>query len=167
MMRCSRKCQDKPPNLMSRTNALRTTQIIIAATTLTLGGCGFFVARELAGDEVAAPDDFSFIGEMSPCYLELQRGDRGLRVNCFHIAGELHIHSSRWAKLPRLGGENWTVTVRREPEVRVEIADKIYQLQAIPIEDEAYRRQLLQARGYWHPWDGITVYKFLPSNHHR
>ena len=98
---------------------------------------------------------------MSPCYLELYEGSKALRVNCFHIDGVLHIHSSRWAKLPRLRGENWTDRVRRDPNVRVQIANTIYSLKASPIDDERLRTAILHDRGYWYAWDGITVVRFL------
>ena len=101
---------------------------------------------------------------MAPCYLELTRGDRALRVNCFHIDGVLHIHSSRWAKLPRFSGESWTVTIRRTPDVRVQIADKIYPVTAAAIDEESARVRILENRGYWYAWEGITVFRFTPAN---
>ena len=125
-----------------------------------LSSCGSYSARELRGIESTAPADFSFLGDLTPCYLELAPGAKALRVNCFHLDGVLHIHSNRFAKMPRLGRENWVVTVRREPNVRVEIADRIYAMQATPLDDEALRVQILSNRGYWYAWDGITVVRF-------
>jgi hypothetical protein len=115
----------------------------------------------LSGEEFPAPDDFSFVGEMSACYLELAGRAKALRVNCFHLDGDLHIHSSRWAKLPRPGPENWIVTVRRNPEVRVEIDGRIYRMRGEPIEAEDRRQQILHDRGYWYAWGGITVVRFV------
>ena len=135
---------------------------ISVASALATAGCGLGPARDLRGAEVPAPEDFRFVGDMSPCYLELPDRSDSLRVNCFHVDGVLHIHTGRYAKLPRLSGENWAVTVRREPDVRVAIADEIYTLRAAPIDDEALRVQILHDRGYWHAWDGITVVRFLP-----
>jgi len=129
---------------------------------LSCVGCGYPTARDLAGAEVPAPPDFSFVGEMTPCYLELHQGSKALRVNCFHIDGVLHIHSSRWAKLPRLSGESWISTVHRSPNVRVEIEDRIYALQASPIDEENLRKKILHNRGYWYAWDGITIVRFTP-----
>jgi hypothetical protein len=129
---------------------------------LSCAGCGYLVARELSGTEVPTPSDFSFVGEMSPCFLELRTRPKALRVNCFHIDGVLHIHSSRWAKLPRLSGESWITTIRRTPEVRVEIDHKIYALQASAIDSESLRKKILHSRGYWYAWEGITVVRFTP-----
>ena len=139
-----------------------TNLLLALAFGITLAGCGRISARELSGVESPAPDDFSFVGEMSPCYLELREGTTALRVNCFHVDGVLHIHSSRWAKLPRLSGENWTDAVRRDPNVRVQIDDVIYALQASPINNERLRESVLHDRGYWYAWDGITVVRFIP-----
>lgn len=139
-----------------------TRLLLVVATALTCIGCGSFNARELTGAEVPVPQDFSFVGEMSPCYLELVERSKALRVNCFHIEGVLHIHSSRWAKLPRLTGESWIVTVRRAPDVRVEIEGRIYSLQASPINDESLRKRILHDRGYWYAWNGITIVRFTP-----
>ncbi len=137
--------------------------LLVVAIALSCVGCGYFAARELAGTEVPSPPDFSFVGEMTPCFLELRQGSKALRVNCFHIDGVLHIHSSRWAKLPRLSGESWIFTVRRTPQVRVEIEDRIYALQASPIDDENLRKEILHDRGYWYAWGGITIVRFTPN----
>ena len=135
--------------------------VLIALAVLSCAACGGFTARALSGVEFPVPEDFSFVGDMSPCYLELAGRDKALRVNCFHLDGDLHIQSSRWAKLPRFGPENWIVTVRRTPEVRVEIDGRIYRMRGAPIEAEDRRQQILHDRGYWYAWDGITVVRFV------
>ena len=53
------------------------------------------------------------------------QGDYGLR---HEQAGVLHIHSNRFAKMPRLSGESWVDRVRRDPDVRVAIAGDIYRV---------------------------------------
>lgn len=129
---------------------------------LLLAGCGHGDRGALAGTESAPPADFRFLGHSSPCYLELPTGRRSLRVNCFHIDGVLHIHSNRLSKWPRLRGESWVTTVRRDPRVRVQISEKIYPMSARAVEDETRRVTILRDRGYWHAWDGITVFSFRP-----
>lgn len=128
--------------------------------TLLLAGCGQLAAKFLDGAPTEVPEDFSFLSDYHPCYLELTPGANALRMNCFHLQGALHIHSSRWAKLPRFSGESWTVSIRRSPEVRVQIDEAIYQVTATAIDDEARRVQILEDRGYWHAWDAITVFRF-------
>ena len=115
------------------------------------------------GSEVKAQNQFAFDKQTEPCFLEVQGlNPRAIRVNCFQIGGVLHIHSNRFAKMPRLGGESWVDTVRRDPAVRVAIADKIFNLQAMPIDDPPRREQILTDRGYSYIWDGITVFIFNP-----
>lgn len=130
--------------------------------SLNLSGCGYFVARDLEGIEVAALDDYSFVGDKYPCYLELQGHDKALRVNCFHIDGILHVHSSRWSNLPRFSGESWSTAILRQPNVRVEIDEKIYSLEASWISDEDLRKDILKNRGYVYAWESIRVFRFTP-----
>lgn len=134
----------------------------VAALVLFLSGCGYLAARDLEGIETPAPTSFS-LDARTPCYLELAPNTTALRMNCFDIDGVLHIHSSRWSKLPRFSGESWTVTAQREPNVRVEIDGKIYRMTASLIDDEAYRQEILYDRGYWHAWDAILVFSFQPT----
>ena len=54
------------------------------------------------------------------------------------------------------------MSILRAPDVRVEIADEVYALRAFPIDDEVSRTQILHDRGYWHAWDSIKVFRFLP-----
>lgn len=141
-----------------------TMKLIVILALLLLGSCWQSNSGELAGEETAAPDDFSFLGATAPCYLEVQSAaPRAIRVNCFHIAGSLHIHSNRFAKLPRFRGESWVETVRREAQVRLAINEKIYRMRATPIDDPVLRETILHDRGYLYAWDGITIFRFTPE----
>ena len=131
------------------------------AIFLLLGGCGQLAAKYLDGEPSPLPEDFTHLDEFHACHLELTVGEKALRMNCFDLGGVLHIHTSRWAKLPRLGAENWAVTARRSPEVRVQIDDKVYELKAVPLDDENQRVAILTDRGYWHAWDGIQIFSFV------
>lgn len=130
---------------------------------LILGGCWQSNRGPLTGHHTKAPPNFAFIGYTSPCYLELPTVPRSFAVNCFQINGVLHIHSNRFAKWPRLIGESWVDTVRRAPEVRVELNGLIYAMIATPVENEQRRQAILKRRGYWHAWQGITIFSFTPS----
>ncbi len=140
------------------------TRLIAITALLLLGSCWQSNRGELKGEETAAPDDFRFLGSTAPCYLEVQpAAPRTIRVNCFHIDGVLHIHSNRFAKLPRFSGESWVETVRREPRVRVAIGGSLYRLRATPIIDATLRETILHDRGYAYAWDGITIFRFNPE----
>ncbi len=141
-----------------------TFRLLLVASLLLSGSCGQRNKGGLEGFETATPGDFRFLGRSAPCYLEVQPQEpRSIRVNCFHIDGTLHIHSNRFAKMPRLRGESWVETVRREPRVRVGIAGNIYRLRATPIDDPKMRVAILHERGYLHAWNGITVFKFATT----
>lgn len=139
---------------------------VFVSIILLCNGCGNFAERELQGAGARAPSNFEFLGEKYPCYLELEKGEIALRVNCFAVDGMLHIHSSRWANLPRFRGESWRDRIRRQPEVRVEIEEKIYTMTAIAIDNEDIRRRMLKDRAYLYPWAGITIFRFeaMPKN---
>tara|TARA_A100001037_G_scaffold306566_1_gene352783 strand:- start:1417 stop:1830 length:414 start_codon:yes stop_codon:yes gene_type:complete len=129
-----------------------------------LAGCWQSNAGGLTGRPTDTPASFHFLGRSAPCHIELPGVPRSVRVNCFHVDGALHIHSNRFAHVPRLRGESWVNVVRRDPDVRVEINGRIYALTAIPIADESQRQALLLARGYWRAWDGITIFRFAKSS---
>jgi hypothetical protein len=140
-----------------------TKRQLATLSVILLAGCWQSHSSELEGREAKLPSDFRFVGRSSPCYLELPAVPRSIRVNCFHIDGTLHIHSNRFANFPRWRGESWVKSVRRNPSVRIEIGGKIYPMSATPIDDDEQRQDLLiHERGYWHAWDGITVFSFAP-----
>lgn len=131
---------------------------------LLLGACWQSSSRELTGRETATPSDFRFVGQMMPCYIEVQDiQPRTIRVNCFQIDGMLHIHSNRFANIPRFRGESWVKSVRRDPQVRVVIADNIYRMRAVAIDDQCVRAAILHDRGYPYAWKGITIFRFYPA----
>jgi hypothetical protein len=150
---------DQPPD--DRWRGFLNCTVVIAALAM-LSGCWQADRGPLTGRETPAPDDFRFIGRSSPCLLELPREPRTVRVNCFHIDGVLHVHSNRFSKWPRLRGESWVAVARQEPLVRIQIADDIHLMTAVPIDDERARRAILHDRGYWYAWDGISVFRFQP-----
>ncbi|MBT7336048.1 MAG: hypothetical protein HN856_16845, partial [Gammaproteobacteria bacterium] len=117
--------------------------LITLSMVLILGGCWQSNRGPLTGHHTKAPPNFAFIGYTSPCYLELPTVPRSFAVNCFQINGVLHIHSNRFAKWPRLISESWVDTVRRAPEVRVELNGLIYAMIATPVDNEQRRQAIL------------------------
>ncbi len=139
------------------------TKPLLVASLVLLSACGQSDTGHLEGRETTAPTNFNFLGRTSPCYLEVPLPTpRAIRVNCFHIDGILHIHSNRFAKMPRISGESWVDAVRREPRVRVAIEGHIYRMRATPIDDSVHRVAMLHDRGYLYAWDGITIFSFSP-----
>ncbi len=139
---------------------MKHAPLLVFASLLLLVSCGRSDRVELEGREIEVPGNFRFIGRTMPCYLEFQPESPAIRVNCFQIDGILHIHSNRFSNLPRLRGESWVKTVRREPLVRIAIAGNIYRMIATPIDDPDRRVDILNGRGYSYAWDGITIFRF-------
>lgn len=144
---------------------MRSRGLILPALVLLSAGCWQADYGPLTGREAKATGAVDAIADPAAtvrCVLEVGEPARTLLVNCFQIEGVLHIHSNRFSRMPRLVGESWVDTVRRRPQVRVEIDGLIHSLRATAIDDEVRRRAILYDRGYWIAWDGITVFKFLP-----
>ena len=137
---------------------LIATSLVLLAL---LSGCWQADRGILPGKSTPVPTDFNFLGRTSPCILEVESAvPRTLRVNCFQIEGELHIHSNRFSGFPRFSGESWVDTARRDPLVRVSIDANIYTMRAMPIVDDEQRVQILHDRGYPYAWPSITVFRF-------
>ncbi len=141
---------------------MMTTKVLAILGLVLLASCGEGGSQQMEAQQATPPSDFGFVGRSSACFLQLPEQSRSIRVNCFHIDGMLHIHSNRWSKLPRWRGESWVKTVRSNPLVQIEIADKIFAMSATAIDDEERRIAILRERGYWYAWDGITVFSFSP-----
>ncbi len=151
-------------NVSNERKTFRLGRLYLIVLLPLIGACWQSDRGELQGDEADSAGDFEFLGATVPCFLEVQPDDpRSIRVNCFHIDGVLHIHSNRFAKLPRWSGESWVDTVQREPRVRVAIAGKIYLMRATPIDSPDLKAAILADRGYWYVWDGITIFRFSNS----
>ena len=137
-------------------------QRLLAVLVLLVPGATACDRRALDGVEAQVPSDFSFVGSRARCDLEVNPpAPRVLRVNCFEVDGRLHVHSNRFASLPRPIGESWVTTVRRDESVRISLSGKIFRLRAIPIDDPGERHAILVARGYGDsPPEGITVFEF-------
>lgn len=152
----------QPAGLPSTTAILALLSLMkLMALMALLSGCWQADLGTLPGNGTPVPNEFNFPDRTSPCILEVEpAAPRTLRVNCFQIDGDLHIHSNRFSGLPRFRGESWVDTVRRDPLVRVSIDDNIYSLLAMPIENDQQRVQILHDRGYLYAWSGITVFRF-------
>jgi hypothetical protein len=142
----------------------RIGPVCLIVGTVLLAACRQADTGSLVGTEQVAPADFAYLGQSRRCVLQVGLTQpRALTVNCFHLDGVLAIHSNRFAKMPRLSGESWVDTVRRETEVRVSIDGDIFRMRAHPVNDEARRLSILHQRGYYYAWDGITIFTFTPA----
>lgn len=116
---------------------------------------------ELSGTPASFPGSWSFLSEDEPCMLETRATQpRAVRVGCYSVDGTLHVHSHRWADLPRLFGSNWVEDARQNPSVRVLIRAQLYEALAIEVTDESARESILRARGFDPPPEGMKLFRF-------
>ena len=120
-------------------------RIIALALVIASLACGVISGGKLYGPvSKTAHGDWSFVPEDSLCMLEIEPSNpRSITVGCYPHEGRLYIHSHRWASTPRLFGESWVSTVSRNPEVRVSLLGKIYELQAVLVAEHETRLRVL------------------------
>ena len=130
---------------------------LLIALLMSMAGCE---NDPLEGTLSGIPPNWRFVGNRAPCFLEVNpAAPHAFRVNCFEIDGRLHVHSNRFANVPRLFGESWVTTVRLDDRVRVALSGKVYALRAMPIDDPQTRHAILISRGYDSPPEGISVFE--------
>ncbi len=135
--------------------------VIFVLLTLSAASCNRDRTDNFVGESGVVPDAWHYVGNHTPCLLEVGHNQpRAFRVNCFEVAGKLHIHSHRFVDFNQLFGETWVATVARDNRVRVLISDKIYELNAILIDDPERRRAILAQR-YERIPQGIRVFRLV------
>lgn len=133
--------------------------LIFVLLMLSASSCDRDRTENFVGEPSVVPAAWHYVGSHTPCLLEVGYDQpRAFRVNCFEVAGELHVHSHRFVDFNQLFGETWVATVARDDRVRVLISDKIYRLNAILIDDPERRRAILAQRYESIP-RGIRVFK--------
>ena len=139
----------------------RRLALCASVLPLVLLGCAAVPGGELEGFETDVPEHWSFDDPDQPCHLETHTDRaRSVRVGCYAVDGVLHIHSTRFADSWRLFGEGWVARVRRDPEVRVQIDDRVYRVRAEEVTDAARRAEILALRGFAPAPAGIRLFRF-------
>jgi hypothetical protein len=127
--------------------------------------CGPIPAGELSGNATPVPANWSeaLDGERAICEIESRPGDpHSIQLDCFVFESALYVQSHRWALAAWWPVESWASIWLEHPDVRVRIGDAIFALRAAHIEDGALRTQILEARGYDPPPEGIVLFRFEP-----
>lgn len=116
-------------------------RFVVAMTAMALvgaGPCGPIPGGRLEGTASAPVPDWSFVGDSTPCAVEVRPVDpHSIRANCFSRDGELYVGA---LFAPR---KRWPTYVAQSSEVRVKLGDRIYELRATRITDEAERARIL------------------------
>jgi hypothetical protein len=135
------------------------------ATLLALAlGCGPVPGGALSGEVAPAPAAWSDAlgGDRDMCEIEARPADpHSIQLECFTRDGALYVQSHRWA-LAEWWPESWAEVWLAEPDVRVRIGDRIYELRAERVVDTALRDAMLNERGYDPVPEGIVVFRFEP-----
>jgi hypothetical protein len=125
-------------------------------------GCGPVPGGALRGEVALAPAAWSDVlsGDRAMCEIESRPADaHSIQLECFAREGALYVQSHRWA-LADWWPESWAAIWLDEPDVRVRIGDRIYELRAVRVTDAALRTTMLNERGYDPVPDGIVLFRF-------
>lgn len=112
----------------------------------------------LSGEVAATPSDWGFTRDVKFIAIELPTPyllPHSVIISCADIDGDLYV-SSRDAETKR-----WPALADRDPDVRIGVEGKIYEVRLVPIEDpdEVYR---IREKGFWPKYGDGTRPKDLP-----
>ena len=139
--------------------AARTVALAIFALAL---GCGPVPGGALRGVVSPAPASWpeALGGDRAICEIESRPADpHSIQLECFVRDGALYVQSHRWA-LAKWWPKSWAAIWLEEPDVRVRIGERIYELRAVRVIDAALRLTMLNERGYDPVPDGIVLFRF-------
>jgi len=125
-------------------------------------GCGPVPGGALSGEVAPAPAAWSEAlgGDRAMCEIEARPADpHSIQLESFTRDGALYVQSHRWA-LAEWWPESWAEAWLAEPDVRVRIGDRIYELRAERVVDAALRDEMLKERGYDPVPEDIVVFRF-------
>jgi hypothetical protein len=121
---------------------------IAIAITLSLAGCFGPQDRRpgmrLPGELAATPSDWSFTNEHREIAIEVRTPyflPHSVTIVCSELDGNLYVG----ARDPE--SKRWPGWVDGDPEVRLGIADRVYEVRLAPIEDAALIARVRQASG--------------------
>jgi len=126
--------------------------------------CGPVPGGPLAGEVAAAPAAWTDAlgGDRAMCEIESRPAHpHSIQLECFAREGNLYVQSHRWA-LAKWWPESWAAIWLREPDVRVRLGDRIFELRAERVTDAALRKVMLNERGYDPVPEGIVLFRFDP-----
>ena len=133
--------------------------LLLALACLGSGPCAMFPGGRIDGTPAAPPQSWDVFGSGTQCDLEVNPpAPKSVFIDCYTHEGQLYVHSHRWARTPRLWGEAWVTAAEREPDVRLGVAGRIYELRAELVTDASLREQVLVARGFDPVPQGIQLF---------
>ena len=118
-------------------------RLLVAIAFLFLGGCdkpfGFIPGRELDGDEVTPPQEWTEIDRIATVQLEF-RPDKPYSINIWAvgIGQDMYIATGE-------DGTRWTEYLQQTPLVRVRVRESIYPLNAVRVLDAGEQQSVTDA----------------------
>ena len=118
-------------------------RLFVAIAFLFVAGCdkpfGFIPGRELDGDEVPPPQNWTEIDSIPTVQLEF-RPDKPYSINIWAvgIGQDMYIATGE-------DGTRWTEYLQQTPMVRVRVSESIYPLNAVRILDPAEHQSVTEA----------------------
>lgn len=138
---------------------------LAAAALLAALGCGPVPGGALSGQPAPPPAAWgdALGGERAFCEIESRPADpHSIQLECFVVDGALYVQSHRWALADWWPTESWAAIWLAQPDVRVRIGERLYDLRAVRVDDPAVRTPILTERGYDPVPDGIVLFRFEP-----
>lgn len=136
----------------------RLASLALALALLGVGPCGLIPGGALEGPLAPPPPDWRALGEGTLCQLELRPEEpHSLNVNCHVHDGRLYVYSLFGAR------KRWTAMLEEDPDVRVRIEGRLYELEALRVDDPDERRRVLSPDG-GEPSDSTWLYRLDPRH---
>jgi len=132
-----------------------------------LSACGPVPGGSLSGTAAATPATWS---ESLPdgkriCEIEARPAKpHSIQLECFLYRDRLFVQSHRWALASWWPVESWAAIWIAEPDVRVRLGDRLFDLRAVHVTDATERDGVLRFRGYDPVPEGIQVFRFEPRS---
>ena len=137
----------------------------LALALLLSLACGPVPGGSLRGTPAPTPTDWAEAlgGEHGLCEIEARPAKpHSIQLDCFLRNGKVHVQSHRWALASWWPVTSWAAIWIAEPDVRLRLGDRLYDVRAVRVDDPAEREAILRARGYDPVPPGIVVFRFEP-----
>lgn len=116
----------------------RTTLALLLPLLVATGPCGPIPGGRLDGAAASAPADWRFTDAVSTIQVETRPEEPySVTTWCFTDGAGLYVPSRGAAEKP------WVQHVGRDPRVRLRIEDRVYEMTATRVTDEAELRRLI------------------------
>jgi len=143
------------------------TPRLAALAAVLLLACGPIPGGALSGEPAPPPNDWSSVleGDARTCEVESRpSAPHSIQLECFQFEHALYVKSHRFALASWWPVKSWAAIWIAQPDVRVRIGGRLYDLRAVQVSDPAQRRAVLVPRGNYLVPEGIVLFRFEARN---